>query len=307
MRKSITTFLITLGLALLLSGCENFSFLAPKPKKTVSPKPPVGAVVVAKVGNFYVTEEYLNSAVDVFNNMVTQMGTPQNKIDTREKKVSYLRNELVRKYMLYQEALDRGLENRTEVVQALENTKMNLLVGELLREELQKIEVTNQEVEDFYNQNKELLKEPEQRKILEIVTATEDEAKQANIELLKGTDFASVARQYSKAATASKGGDLGYISLEFDPAKRIKFDKFYEVAFSPSLESGDISSIFKGPEGYCIVKVEAIKKSAPKALSELSENIKNWLLTQKQEKAIADLSNKLQGEIKTEVYEGKVE
>ena len=57
----------------------------------------------------------------------------QNKIDTREKKLAYLKNELVRRYMLYQEALDRGIENRQEIARALRDGKILLLVSELLR------------------------------------------------------------------------------------------------------------------------------------------------------------------------------
>jgi parvulin-like peptidyl-prolyl isomerase len=96
------------------------------------------------------------------------------------------------------------------------------------------------------------------------------------------------------------------MALELDPQKRIRFDKFYEVAFSPSLEAGGISSIFKGPEGYYIIKLESIKKSEPKALADIWDNIKSWLLFEKQQKAIAELANKLQGETKVEIYEEKV-
>jgi peptidyl-prolyl cis-trans isomerase C len=291
----------------MLTGCEDISWLTGKPKKPITPMPPKGAKIVAKVGNFYVAAEDLNKEIENFNALVTAQGLPQNKIDTRDKKINYLRNEIVRKYILYQEALDRRLDKKEDIAKALENTKINLLIAELVREELQKIDVSSKEIEDFYSQNKESLKEPEQRKILEIVTPTEAEARQVYIELLKGEDFASLARQYSKATTATKGGDLGFIALELDPKKRLRFDKFYEMAFSPTLEAGNISSIFKGPEGYYIIKLESIKKPEAKSLSELWDNIKDWLLFEKQQKAIADLAQKLAGETKIEIYEGKVE
>jgi parvulin-like peptidyl-prolyl isomerase len=127
------------------------------------------------------------------------------------------------------------------------------------------------------------------------------------IELLKGTDFATIARQSSQSPTANKGGDMGFVSYEFDPQKRIRFDKFYEIAFAPTLEAGNISSIFKGPEGYYIIKIESIEKTEAKPLNELWDNIKSYLLFIKQQKAISDLANKLSGEIKIEMYEGKIE
>lgn len=302
--KFLLTTLIFVVMVTFL-GCEKISFLGGSAARPVSAKPP--ANTVAKVGSFFVTLDDLNKEIENYNALVTaQGGLPQDKIDARDKKIVYLRNEMVRKYILYQEALDRGLDRKEAITKALENTKINLLVTELVREELEKVDVPSKEIEDFYNQNKERLKEPEQRKIWEIMTKTEDEAKQVYIELLKGGDFAALAKQYSKAATAANGGDLGFIALEFDPQKRIRFDKFYEIAFSPSLEAGNISSIFKGTEGYYILKLESIKETQAKLLSELWDNIKNWLLFEKQQKAIAELASRLTGETKIEIYEGEV-
>jgi len=286
-------------------GCDKIPFLQGMFKKQAAQKAPFNAV--ARIGSFYITQDDLDTEIKSFNEQAAAQKMPQNKIDTREKKLAYLKNDLVRRYMLYQEALDRGLENRNDVARALRDGKILLLVSELLREETQNLEVSSKEIENFYNQNKDLLKEPEQRRLFEIVTPTEAEAKQVYIELLKGTDFSAMARQYSKAKSASNGGDLGFISLEIDPQKRPKFDQFYEVAFSPTLEAGSISNIFKGPDGYYIIKLGSIKKSEAKPLSELWDNIKSYLLYQKQQKAIEDLANKLSGEIKVDVYDDKVE
>jgi len=306
--RRYTNLFVLAGVIFLFLGCEQLGLMGPKAKKA-APKPPIGVTVVARVGDFYITADDLNREIEANNTLATQQGMPQFKIDTRDKKIAYLRDQLVRRYMLFQEALDRGLDRNEDIAKTLEYAKMDLLVRKLVSDELAKIDVANGEVEDFYNQNKDALKEPEQRKILEIVAATEDDARQAYSELLKpGADFASVARQLSKADTASKGGDLGFVALEPDPKRRVRFDKFYEVAFSPSLEAGDISNIFKGTDGkFYIIKVENIKKSQARPLSELKENIKNFILSQKQDKAMTDLANKLSGQTKIEVYEGKVD
>ncbi len=305
MLRNKYAFLFSLIIIFAACGCDRIPFLQNLFRKPVAQKAPFDAV--ARVGGFYITQEDLDSEIRNFNELVSAQGMAKNMIDSRDKKIDYLKNELVRKYMLYQEALDRGLENREDVSRALKNAKISLLVTELLREETQRLDVSSKEVENFYNQNKDLLKEPEQRRIFEIITPTEVEAKQVYIELLRGADFSTQARQYSRAKSASSGGDLGFISLELDPEKRIKFEKFYEVAFSPSLEVGAISNIFKGPDGYYIIKLGSAKKSETKPLSELWDNIKAWLLFEKQQKAIADLANRVAGETKTEIYEDKID
>jgi uncharacterized protein YktA (UPF0223 family) len=306
MLRNRTLLLLLFTAVFISSGCDKIPFLQGFSRKPQPQKPPYNAI--ARAGSFYITQEDLDNEVKNFNELVTaQGGTPQDKIDTPEKKLAYLKNDLLRKYILYQEALDRGIENREEIARALRDAKMSLLVTELLREETKTIDVSSKDIENFYEQNKELLKEPEQRRIFEIVLPSESEAKQVYIELLRGADFSTAARQYSKAASASNGGDLGVIGLEPDPEKRIKFEKFYEVAFSPSLEAGSISNIFNGPDGYYIIKLASIKKSETRSLSDLRDNIKSWLLFREQQKAVTDLADKVAREIKTEVYEDKIE
>jgi len=303
-----TKLLLVLSVAFMFAGCDNLPF-SKKAAKVSSPesKMPVGVDIVAKVGNMYITADDLNKEVDTYNAILANQAMAQNKIDSKAKRVEYLRNELVRKYMLYQAALDKGLDKNKDIQALQEYNKRTILVEALLREELAKVEVDSKEIEDFYNQNKDALRDPDQRKISEIVCSTEEEAKQVYIELLKGGDFAVLAKQYSKGKTASSGGDLGFIALDPDAAKRIRNDKFYEVAFAPSFEAGTISNIFKCPDGYYIIRLDSIKKSETKSLSSLSDKIKTYLLFDKQNKAIAELGNKLAGETKVEIYEGKVE
>jgi len=302
--------LLSIFVAVALVGCQQLTGQPAKSKAPEKAAPPKDVVVVAKVGDYYITVDDLKREVENYNNFVTtnkDLLESKGKIDTHDQKVVYLKDDLVRKYILYKEALNRGIDKKENVVRALEDTKMSFLISELLRDEAKKVEVTSKEIEDFYNQNKDLLKEPEQRKISEIVTDNEDQAKQVYIEVLKGTDFVSLARQSSKAASAKEGGGLGYFSFGLDPKKRIRFDKFYEVAFAPTLDVGGFSNIFKGPDGFYIVKLEDVKKTEAKPLSELWDKIKSYLLYVKQEKALADLANKLSGETKIEIYEGKIE
>lgn len=304
MQKTARISFIPLLIFMFL-GCDNLPWAKSK-KEPLSTRPPVKEQIVAKVGDFYITADDLDREIENFNALVASQGLEENKIETKAQKLTYLREDVVRKYMLYKDAMRRGLDKNRDIVKALEEAKISLLVAELLRKELEKIDVSSQEIEEFYNQNKDILKEPEQRRILEVVTDSEDEAKQVYIEILKGTNFSDLARQFSKAPTANKGGDVGLIANELDPKKRIRFDKFYEVAFSPTLESGGTSNIFKGQDGYYIIKVESIKKTEAKPLNELYDNIKSYLLFVKQQKAVADLADKLSGETKVEIFQNNI-
>ena len=78
------------------------------------------------------------------------------------------------------------------------------------------------------------------------------------------------------------------------------------MAFSDSLEVGKISNIFKAPDGYAIIKLEAKRGGKQKSLSEIWDNIKSGLTFLKQQKKIEDLIGKLSRDSKLEFYEGEI-
>lgn len=299
------SFVLVFVLAVLSLGCDNKLNPFSPPRKITSPPervesapvqvpPSVTGTVIANVNNYPVTLEELNSEIENFN---AAIGTsnPEDKIDTRDKKIAYLENGIIRKILLYQSAQQRGLDNKPEIRKAMENFKQSLLVAELVREETANIVPTDAEVAEYYNQYKDELKEPEQRRIYEIVVANEEQAKEISIELLKGADFGTLAQERSTAASAKNKGDLGYISMGS------KFPEFDKIAFSPTLEVGKPSLSFKGPDGFYIVKLQDIREGVARPLSELAEEIKKGLSILKQQQHIEAVIEKLQKEGKIEV------
>ena len=286
-----------------LVGCDSFDFLnfgKKKAPKISQPAIKVKGTIIAKVGTIPITLEDLNQEIEFYNSSVPS-DRPEEKITTRQKKIDYLKNDLVRRALLYQEALDRGLEKKDDVARALEKTKMEILVLELVRQEAGKVDVSSQEIEEYYNTYKDELKEVEERHIREIVVNSESEARDVLIQLLQGVDFATLARERSKVASSKAGGDLGFIK-EGDK----KSSQFDEVAFSDALEVGRVSNIFKGPEGYYIIKLEAKRGGKQKSLSEMWDDIKRALTFLRQQRKIDDLVGKLSRELKIEIYEGEI-
>lgn len=302
MVRRVNVLIISIFIFLGLVGCDKVNSTLNAQKAQPGKATPALAVkgkVIAKVNNIPITLEDLNQETEAYNAMVPA-DKPELKIATKEKKVEYLRNEMVRRTLLYQEALDEGLDRNEDVLRALEKTKMDLLVVELVRQKAQKIDVSSKEIEDYYNTYKEQLKEPEERSIREIVVPAEQDARDILIQLLQGADFATLARERSKSASAKNGGDLGFI------AKGKNFAQFDAVAFSDSLEAGKVSSIFKGLDGYYILKLEVKRGGQLKSLSEMWDDIKRGLTFLKQQKAIDELIDKLSQKSTIEIYEGEI-
>ncbi|MDI6758191.1 MAG: peptidyl-prolyl cis-trans isomerase [Candidatus Omnitrophota bacterium] len=306
MKKRFAVLLVFCLLFVGLLGCEKIGFLNfLKPKKADNEKivPVLSAKgpLVLKVNNISIGLDDLNQDINAFNAMIPE-DRPADKITTREAKIKYLKESLLYQILLYQEALDRGLDRSEEVMRVMEKNKRNILASYFLEQETKKIEVSAKDIEEAYNAAKEQLKEPEERQIREIVVPAEQEARDIMVQLLQGADFAVLAKERSKAVSGKNGGDLGFIQ------KGKKSTQFDAVAFSDSLEAGKISQIFKGTDGYYILKLEAKRGGQQPTFSEVRDGLKQFLIYSEQQKKMKELIDRLKGSDKTkiEIYEAEI-
>ncbi|MGE5309356.1 MAG: peptidylprolyl isomerase [Deltaproteobacteria bacterium] len=284
-----------LSAGLLISGCDNIvSTLSPAPK-------PTGTIVAKVDNNYYITSDQLDQEIENLN-AIAQIygGTP--KVFTKEEKAAFLKDELVPRYLIYKEAKAKGLDKLPKVQEALLNAAIKVVDEQYLKKQADAVQPTNQEIEAFYNTYKEQFRQAEERRIREIMVNTEDEAKEIMIDLLKGSDFAAIASQKSQAKSASKGGDLGYIG------RGTKGDdkKFDDVVFSSTLEVNQVSPVFKGNDGYYIVRLEGVRGGQVTPLNEVWEQVKNAMVYYKQQQKMQELKDNLSKKAKIEVYQEKI-
>lgn len=309
-QRAIMSLVLFFGI-FTLTGCDklNSLFSAGKDKNKDKVQPMVvRGTVIAKVGNLPITLEELNKDIDIYNASIDYTNLSDEdkkkaKIDTQAKKMDYLKNVLIRQRIFYLAALDRGIDRKEDIQEILERDKIAVLAAEMQRDITKNLDVSSTEIEEAYKTIKDQIKEPETRRIREIVTKTEDEAKQALIELLQGGDFGSVARSRSIADSKQKDGDLGYIKKGDRGDKYASFD---EVAFSPALRLGSLSPVFKGPDGYYIVKIDGIKEGKQPQQSEVWDRIKEIILAGKQKKELDNFYTQMQRNTPQEIYEDKV-
>ncbi len=162
--------------------------------------------------------------------------------------------------------------------------------------------VTDKEIADFYNANKEKYAQAESVRIRQIFfNAPGDKTQQSQLEakaqeiikrLNAGQDFAKLAEEYSEDTSRRFGGDLGYIS------RGTVLKEIEDMAFS--LKEGEISKPFWSSRGLHIIKVEhKLDLTSPE---KIREEIKGILLERafrlKYEEWIKDLRSKAHIEIK---------
>lgn len=122
-----------------------------------------------------------------------------------------IRNELLLREVMAQEAVKRGLDKTPESQNQLLLLRQNLLAELLLSDHLEKNPISSEDVRKEYDRQARLLNGVQQYKISHVVAGNEADAKTAMARLKKGEKFDVVARDMSLDASKHQGGDLGWL------------------------------------------------------------------------------------------------
>jgi len=114
-------------------------------------------------------------------------------------------------------------------------------------------QVSEQEIKSYYEKHRADFIAPEQYQLRQILVANEDKARDILARLKAGTDFQSLAREYSESPEASQGGDLGWIEPDQLPASL--HDEIIKLG------QDQVSGLIKSPYGFHILKLENVKKA----------------------------------------------
>ena len=156
------------------------------------------------------------------------------------------------------------------------------------------VKVTPAEVEKYYKDNIAQFREPERLRLGRIwlpFTAKDKEAVLAQArDILKkaqaGSDFAALAKTYSKDDKAKSGGDWGLTDWRSLSAK--------ETEAAGKLDAGRLSDVVETDTGAAILKATEKSPAATKALAEVSATVKGILEDQKARAVVSDRIGRLE-------------
>jgi parvulin-like peptidyl-prolyl isomerase len=214
--------------------------------------------------------------------LLAQFRDPQTKQE-------FLRSWLAQE-ILYRQALDEGLREKPATKQMLADLTRGLLSQQLMNEKLaSRINITEIDLQTYYQTNKDKYVEPARAKIAHIRVAEEDQAAELLEKLADGGDFAALAQEFSlDKDTKGRGGVVTEDVIEgayvagIGEAKEIS-DAIFAVE-SPKV----LGQAFQTQDGWEVVQVLEKHPARQPALDEVREQVMQGLLGRKRQEVQGD-------------------
>jgi peptidyl-prolyl cis-trans isomerase C len=261
----------------ILEKKEKAAEKAEKSEKAAKPaaKPAAGKPI-ATVNGVAVPQ----ARADFLMQQQAQRGAP----DTEQMRGA-VREELINREVLAQEARKAGAEKAPEVQTQLDMVRQEIVVSYYLREFARKNPVTEAEIQKEYDRAKSQHGDKEY-KARHILVETEDQAKGLIADLKKGAKFDELATKNSKdTGSAQRGGDLDWNV----PGT---FDKQFSEAMV-KLEKGKYSEApVKTRFGFHIIQLDDVRPAKFAAIGEVRPRIQQMLVQNKIEQLIKGLRAK---------------
>ncbi len=311
----------------------------PKPSEPLRKDPPVETVKsttgdpAAKVGSTTITRGELDRAMNILvaQNRIQPGTTPESLKEAQKAAL----DQLIFAELIYQEGLrtpPADLEKQIDFKMAqnkgkfgspaqfeealkssgvtekdlIEITRKDIVISNYIETKIAStIKISDEEIQNFYNENRERISEEPQVKAshiligvdssasAEIKAKAKEKAEAILKELKGGKDFAEAAKADSTCPSKNQGGDLGFFG------KGQMVPEFEQAAFA--LKPGELSSVVETQFGYHIIKVTEKKESEPPKLEELKEKITAFLKGQKTQKAVYEYVTNLKKGAKIEI------
>ncbi len=235
--------------------------------------------ILAKVGGMPITEEDVNT-------FLANLGPRGQSYNNPEGRKIVLQ-QLIASKLLLLEAKKNLFEAEPEFKAQLARLRDDLLINYATEKAISAARVSDKDVEDYYNQNKERFVTDESVNASHILVDSEDKALEILAKINAGeVSFEEAAAEHSSCPSKANGGNLG----DFGRGQMVP--EFDSAVFD--MQVGEISSApVKTQFGYHLIKLNAKNEPAELPLSEIAPDIKDALLQEKRHAAYESKINQL--------------
>jgi foldase protein PrsA len=179
----------------------------------------------------------------------------------------------------YQKFLETSGQTEEDL---LYRVKLSVLTNKLQQAVIKdQKKVTDEDIEEYYDENKQRFAQPETRDLLVVLNPSKDKAEQARQAIEDGEPWKDVAKEFSTDdASKSQGGKLPNVT-------KGQQEKAFDTAIFEA-EKGEVEGPVKTQFGWYVFEVTKIKPAKQQSLESVKETIKNLLTSQNQQEALND-------------------
>ncbi len=176
--------------------------------------------------------------------------------------------------------------------------KNGILKQEVVRDQVgRKLQLTDTEEQAYYKEHEKEFEQPEQIRLSEIlvplpenatpaeVSQAETKANDLKSQVMKGGDFAALAKKYSGGQTAAQGGELGLFK------RGVLAPVLEEATFS--LKPGETTQPIRTRQGFVILKVTEHDQAGPAPMKDVEPQIQEAIYMQQMQPALREYLTKL--------------
>lgn len=227
--------------------------------------------VLAVVAGHEITEEELQAFIGHLpKEQQAYAANPQFKEHCKEQLITF--------HALAKCGEDEKLEETEEFKKGMESARQDILVQMVLKETIESVNVSDDEVKDYFEQNKAQFVKGATVSAKHILTDSEEKCAAILETIVNGEKtFEEAARESSICPSGAQGGDLG----EFGKGQMVK--EFEDAAFNA--EPGHVVGPVKTQFGYHLIKVEKKNEAKEAEFDEVKDPIRTELLKRKQDQA----------------------
>ena len=244
-----------------------------------------GAMISASAlaaGNAFVTVNGVAVSQNLANVFIAEQKA-QGAPDTPELK-NAVREELIRRELLAQEAKKAGIDKKPEIAAQAEAARQAFFVRAYIQDYLKKNPISDAQLKAQYETIKSQMGNTEY-KTRHILVASEDDAKTVIANLKKGAKFEELAKQSIDPGSKENGGDLGWTNAS-------NFVKPFSDALTALAKGKYTETPVKTEFGYHVIMLEDTRPMTVPPFEEIKPRLAQQAQAQQVNKMVEALRAK---------------
>ena len=198
----------------------------------------------------------------------------------------FVHRDLLPRTLVYQAALQEGLDRDSTIAAWLQDKKESLLLEALRREDVvQRVEVDSTMARQYYDDHPQMFMELEELRVAEVLVATRAEAEQLLRRIRAGEPLATLAARHTLRP------DGGQYHIHNHPSERRVFGALYDSVVAAPV--GVLTGPVAFDEGYSIFEVQERIPPRPTPFAQAASRARWWVQKQQEKTLFASLFTRL--------------